>query len=412
MFPYAYYKEYFDGPMHGHSFKGKALYIEPVETYITSGGVIDVSKMTHFPVDTTSGDVVVEGFRNGEHGQVLLVHKIATANTLTFKSEDASAPGKIFTSNRQDLTFGAGQFGGTILICLNNGGVLEWRELDSNGLLSNGTEAQPSLAFSSDPDTGIFRISEDQMGIVTGGETRLRVTSSAVLSKVQHRFESGNVSAPGIGFNSGSNTGIYYDSGEIHFSLQSLDCLSVERAAVRVPRLLQADRIMTSNDEADSALIPANGIYSKGSIRTSGQFEGTATSALYADLAERYEADKEYPVGTVVILGGEKEITVTGTPGDESILGVVSTEPAFKMNDKPGGDPRLNPFIALTGRVPCRVIGQVKKGDRLVSSSNEGVASSMGEQSNMAKPFAVVGRALESKSTTEVELIEIVVGRL
>lgn len=93
-------------------------------------------------------------------------------------------------------------------------------------------------------------------------------------------------------------------------------------------------------------------------------FNGTATSARYADLAEKYLADAEYPVGTVVSVGGEKEVTASQW-GDRAI-GVVSEKPAFMMNSELEG----GTYIALKGRVPVRVIGSVRKKDRLIASAN------------------------------------------
>lgn len=94
-------------------------------------------------------------------------------------------------------------------------------------------------------------------------------------------------------------------------------------------------------------------------------FDGTATAAQYADLAEKYLADKEYEVGTVMVVGGEKEVTASSDIGQRAI-GVVSANPAFMMNkDLEGGT-----YIALKGRVPVKVDGWVNKGEKLFATSN------------------------------------------
>ena len=103
------------------------------------------------------------------------------------------------------------------------------------------------------------------------------------------------------------------------------------------------------------------------------KFRGTATAADYADLAERYEADAEYEAGTVVRLGGTHEITQTLQESDRDVFGVVSAKPGFEMNASAGTD-ATHPFVALAGRVPCKVIGKVVKGDRLISSNTPGTA--------------------------------------
>jgi len=136
-------------------------------------------------------------------------------------------------------------------------------------------------------------------------------------------------------------------------------------------------------------------------------FDGAASQARYADLAERYMSDMPLEPGDVVILGGDKEVTKTTEANDDRIFGVVSTNPAYMMNSE-AGDDSTHPYVALTGRVPCKVIGQVKKGERLVSSSIIGVAERADGHLN---PLAIIGRALVDKTSDDIELIEIVVGR-
>jgi hypothetical protein len=97
-------------------------------------------------------------------------------------------------------------------------------------------------------------------------------------------------------------------------------------------------------------------------------FSGTATAANYADLAEKYLADKEYEVGTVVTVGGEQEVTACSL-GDRA-LGAVSANPAFMMNQELAG----GTYIALKGRVPVKISGPVRKGDKLIAG-NDGTAT-------------------------------------
>ena len=126
-------------------------------------------------------------------------------------------------------------------------------------------------------------------------------------------------------------------------------------------------------------------------------FQGTATAARYADLAEKYLADVEYEVGTVVAVGGEKEVTASSI--GQRALGVVSSNPAFMMNkDLEGGT-----YIALKGRVPVKVVGEIVKGDQLVAGVN-GVA--MAHTLDSAYVFAI---ALESSKDAGIKLIEAVV---
>ena len=134
---------------------------------------------------------------------------------------------------------------------------------------------------------------------------------------------------------------------------------------------------------------------------------GTATSAQYADLAELYRADRSYPAGTLVCLGGSDEITVAVTEGNNDVFGVISTNPAYLMNKKSDTDDRDLP-VALAGRVPCKVVGPVRKGQRLMVSGLEGSACAWNESYGL---LAIVGRSLVNKTSTGVETIEIFVGK-
>jgi|694.fasta_scaffold02880_8 hypothetical protein len=135
------------------------------------------------------------------------------------------------------------------------------------------------------------------------------------------------------------------------------------------------------------------------------QVFATATTALYADVAERFAADEVLEAGTVVELGGTAEITRSLTELSDNVFGVISTRPAYTMNGGAGEDD-THPKVAMTGRVPVKVTGYVKKGDRLVSAGN-GVARSAlpGE----ATAFNVIGRSLVDKPTQESGTIEAIV---
>jgi len=132
-------------------------------------------------------------------------------------------------------------------------------------------------------------------------------------------------------------------------------------------------------------------------------FDGVATSAQYADLAEIYSADADYAPGTVVKIGGDVEITQTTEHADTEVFGVISTQPAYLMNSDASGLP-----VALQGRVPVRVIGKVKKGERLVSSDVPGVAWGVADED--APLQAIIGRSLEDKTDGDEGIIEAVIG--
>jgi hypothetical protein len=131
----------------------------------------------------------------------------------------------------------------------------------------------------------------------------------------------------------------------------------------------------------------------------------TATTALYADVAERFAADELLEPGTVVELGGTKEITRSIEDLSENVFGVISTRPAYTMNGGAGEDD-THPPVAMTGRVPVKCVGIVRKGDRLVSAG-QGVARAA--QSGEATAFNVIGRSLENKHLEELGTIEAIV---
>ena len=126
--------------------------------------------------------------------------------------------------------------------------------------------------------------------------------------------------------------------------------------------------------------------------------------ATYSDLAEWYRADADYEPGTVLVFGGEAEVTTTTTINDTRCAGVVTTDPAYIMNSDLEG---TRACLALAGRIPCKVVGRVKKGDMLTTSATPGCAV------KALNPTlgAIVGKALEDKDYGEVGVIEIAVGR-
>lgn len=133
--------------------------------------------------------------------------------------------------------------------------------------------------------------------------------------------------------------------------------------------------------------------------------ESRLQATYSADLAEYYEGDQEYPVGTVLIFGGDKEVTISNKQADHRIAGVVSNTAAFVMYDACPGHKNL---VALQGRVPCRVVGKIEKGDLLVTSNIPGVAVSAG---SAAGAGTIVGKAFNEYDSSHIGTIEIAVGR-
>jgi len=179
--------------------------------------------------------------------------------------------------------------------------------------------------------------------------------------------------------------------------------------------IVDADSVSISQDVANTADVEFNSItgdinttsISAGSSGTAGTIEGqwslTAGSTLtatYADLAEKYQSDKGYEPGTVVVIGGKAEVTACHSFMSVRVAGVVSANPAFAMNE--GLTDGV--MVALKGRVPVKVSGQVKKGDLLVTADELGCATSAGTDD--VPPTAVVGIALKDSEMgwTEVKV--------
>lgn len=130
---------------------------------------------------------------------------------------------------------------------------------------------------------------------------------------------------------------------------------------------------------------------------------GVSSSALYADLAERYLADTDIEPGTVVMFGGKREVMASNSDMTTKVAGVISTNPAYIMNDGLSGDHVV--AVALVGRVPCKVVGPVRRGDLMVATE-DGRARSEVEP----YPGSIIGKALQDLNDDE-GVIEIVVGK-
>jgi hypothetical protein len=168
---------------------------------------------------------------------------------------------------------------------------------------------------------------------------------------------------------------------------------------------IQTGSITAEGTVTTTGLIAGGG---GGTATVSGIFTlnvGARFQATYADLAEYYEGDREYEVGTVLVFGGDKEVTVSNIQGDHRVAGVVSENAGYVMNI---ACPGLKNLVALQGRVPCRVVGKIEKGDLMITSRISGVAISA---NGKADAGTIIGKALESYDSDHIGTIEIAVGR-
>ena len=198
------------------------------------------------------------------------------------------------------------------------------------------------------------------------------------------------------------STGIAIGAGTGKTNAGEIAIVNQSGAATVVPFKFSATGVVpdvTTTYNIGSSTLKYNTIYA-------GTFDGTATKAKYADLAENYLADAEYEIGTVIMLGGAKEVTASSVKGDTRVFGVVSENPAYLMNSDLTGD-YVTP-VALTGRVKCKIIGKAKPGDMLIASSIPGYAM----VDNNPKTGSVIGKVLEEKTSDDKGVVEIVVGKV
>ena len=193
---------------------------------------------------------------------------------------------------------------------------------------------------------------------------------------------SGNISVSGIVSATGNITGSYFIGNG-----SQLTGLSATYGNSNVVTLLAA--------------------FGSNSISTTGNITAANLNSPTADLAEMYSADADYAPGTVVKFGGNQEITISDHSHCTQVAGIVSTSPSYLMNSAQAGDHVLP--VALTGRVPCQVMGVIAKGDRLVSSTIAGVATTLDK--TLYEPGCIIGKSLEEYNSSEPGVIEVAVGR-
>jgi hypothetical protein len=218
---------------------------------------------------------------------------------------------------------------------------------------------------------------------ILGNGSQLSGLSAAVsVTKIVNGTSEGNVGEPG---------------GNINFNVAGVSNVAVFNTNGGVFTGITTPSIAKSGTNAVGNIGSASNYFNR--------VFATATTALYADVAERFASDEVMEPGTVVELGGTKEITRATGELSEQVFGVISTNPAFTMNGGAGEDD-THPAVAMTGRVPVKVVGRVRKGDRLVSA---GAGVARAAQPGEATAFNVIGRSLVDKLTPESGTIEAIV---
>jgi len=264
--------------------------------------------------------------------------------------------------------------------------------LDATAAATAGAAVKGIASF----DSANFETSAGWVGIKAGGVSNAELANSTItVGSTSISLGSASTSLAGI-------TGIAFTSGGITGTASWSATGSISN-------------VSTINHTGNITGPVNSGANNGVSIGASGNryntvwattFNGTATEALYADLAENYLGDAAYEPGTVLIFGGEQEVTVCISKGDRRVAGVVTTNPAHLMNSHLKGDHVIG--VALQGRVPCKVIGRVAKGDILVTSAIPGYAI----VDNDPRVGTVIGKAVGTKYDMDRGIVEVVVGRV
>jgi len=278
----------------------------------------------------------------------------------------------------------------------------------ANGVFTNISVSTSAIISSGTANIGTANIGTLRTAVVNAGSQSTAISLTGVLTQngagtansiagTSMWVTGGNLVVGGIGSPLGIRTdGYYYANGaNINFG----GSYSNSNVAAYLP--VYGGAILATTVTATTLTTGSN--VTTGTI--TGNFtlsSGSRLNATYADLAERFEADRYYDAGTVVELGGDKEITAVQYELSEEVFGVVSDTAAYLMNSGAGTD-QTHPPIAVGGRVQVKVEGTVKKGQRLVSAGN-GIAraAKLGE----ATAFNIIGRALENKTTNDVGTVE------
>jgi hypothetical protein len=275
--------------------------------------------------------------------------------------------------------------------------------ITGNFILGNGSQLTGIDATSIQSGTSNVRVVSSGGNVATG----VGGTANVVVVATTGQFVTGVISASGAITTAGdiSITGNIVDGAALTISTGSNGNITLAPNGTGV--------VVVNTDIRNGQ---ANGV---GNIGSSTTYFNTvfakATSAQYADLAEMYEADASYEPGTVLCFGGSKEVEISKISHASTVAGVVSTNPSYIMNAGQSGSHVVT--VALTGRVPTQVIGQIKKGDRIVASHLPGIATVL--DSSKYEPGCIIGKALEAHEPVfdaagqEIAgTIEVVVGRV
>jgi hypothetical protein len=358
--------------------------------YIGTSNVVNISQSSNdgiiaSPVSTgnliirtnVSGTTYTVATALGANGTFAVANAATVGTTLGVTGN--SSGGNLTTAGQVSAT--GNVTGGNII----TGAAMSAASVSASGNITGGNFTTAGIiAVSSSSNSAISTAGNIAGNYLFGNGSQLTGVSAAVsVTKFVNGTSEGNVGSSG---------------GNINFNVAGTSNVLV----------LSSSTAYFGSDVSVTA-IQKTGSNAVGNIGSSSNYFNrvfaTATTALYADVAERFAADELLEPGTVVELGGSKEITRSQQDLSENVFGVISTRPAYTMNGGAGEDD-THPPVAMTGRVPVKAIGIIRRGDRLVSAGS-GVARAA--RSGEATAFNVIGRSLEDKHLEELGTIEAIV---
>ena len=348
--------------------------------YLTGTGNITGGNLLSGGTAVVTGTIV--GGNLGTGGIITATGNITGGNIITagsFQSASISSSGNIDGGNLRTVglvTATGNVTGGNVI----SGALVQGTNMSATANVQGGNLRTTGLISSTGNITSSGNV--DAVYFIGNGSALTGISAAVSVTKIQNGTSEANVGASGgnINFNIGGTSNVMVVSGS-----------GITLTGLTTPSIAKSGSNAVGNIGSSSNYF--------------NQVFATATTALYADVAERFEADEVMEPGTVVELGGAKEITRSRTDLSENVFGVISTRPAFTMNGGAGQND-THPPVAMTGRVPVKVVGQVTKGDRLVSAGN-GIARAAlaGEPT----PFNVIGRSLVDKPTDDLGTVEAIV---
>jgi len=348
--------------------------------YLTGTGNITGGNLLSGGTAVVTGTIV--GGNLGTGGTITATGNITGGNIITagsFQSASVSSSGNIDGGNLRTvgLVTATGNVNGGNVI---SGALVQGTNMSATANVQGGNLRTTGLISSTGNITSSGNV--DAVYFIGNGSALTGISAAVSVTKIQNGTSEANVGASGgnINFNIGGTSNVMVVSGS-----------GITLTGLTTPSIAKSGSNAVGNIGSSSNYF--------------NQVFATATTALYADVAERFEADEIMDPGTVVELGGTKEITRSRTDLSENVFGVISTRPAFTMNGGAGQND-THPPVAMTGRVPVKVVGRVTKGDRLVSAGN-GIARAAlaGEPT----PFNVIGRSLVDKTTDDLGTVEAIV---